>query len=1789
MLNAEEASAKNVLQLVNLEIRAGYNRVISDKIEILARLEKELRHISTVGASVLEEFIALSEAGRLTGSEARQRALQWLKLAHFDKGELFVIDRNSIVIGHPDERLENTSIDGLRDLKGRLIAQAMRDDHLDGDGDSAVFPWVGGKDHTLSKKKGYFLPITKWQWTLGAVIDFSDIEAESQKKMQVIVDELKSTFSKIKIANTGYVFLFNGQKHMLIPPPRYEAAHAQTDANVNTLLENLMVTAKATDGATRYLDILQDNSQPVKTYLSYFKAFDWYLAVVVPVREIQAPAEALVTRQSIIIALIFLGSLIAAYFLVSKISKPLNTLASYAKELPSHDLISEQDDSHAIDDLPVKYQDEVGRLASSFVYMRTELKKNILHAIESTAAKERLEREAAEEANRAKSEFLAHMSHEIRTPMNGVLGMTELLLGTELNPTQLRFAETIQRSGHSLMGIINDILDFSKIEAGKVELESIAFDLRELIEETAAMMAQRAHSKGIELVTDMPLAMPIMMRGDPGRLRQIIVNLLSNAIKFTERGEVVVRVAVVAEERERIRLGFEVSDTGIGIAKALQAKIFESFTQADGSIAQRFGGTGLGLAICRRLVELMGGEIGVESTAGAGARFWFNVALQRADDAGLQSPVCEALHGLRVLLVDDNAASREILHRQVSGWGMSSSAAADGEQALHALHAAAQADRPFDIAILDRHLPGMDGLELARQIKADPAIAATRLLLLASSSIPGETALATAAGFQHQLIKPVRQAELYAFLRRLAEPRSEPAQLEAGHLVSAAGQPIGVVRKRVLVAEDNPVNRAVVVAMLDCLGCETTVVEDGAQALDAVAESRFEIVLMDCQMPKLDGYAAARAIRQREADAQAERLPIIALTANAIKGAEEECLAAGMDDYLSKPSARINWRKNSSERWFAGRSPARADEPLSTRLQEEPSLGPMAAENAMDRKVLDGIRALHQSDGQNILRKVVSLYFKSSPKLLAALKEGVSKRDLDAVMRAAHSLKSSSANLGAVRLAARCAELERLAREGKPIDASSWCAELDSAYGAVRAWLGQESGLDFQPHLREQSDHLATLLVVDDDDSWRYLAKQALELNGFAVIEANNGIAAIAAFTQYRPEIVLMDVVMPGLDGFGACLAIRDLAHGKHIPILMMTALNDIESINRAYDVGATDFITKPINFALLTHRLRYVLRSLRIASALRQSETRLAAAQRTARLGHWQMDARSGAMEWSAEIGHLLALSFNQTLSGYGAFLGFVHPADREHVAEVLRKTLRDGGSFSIEHRIVGGDGAERVVHHEGEAVMGENSAVVSLLGTIQDVTERRRAEEQIRHLAYYDSVTALPNRAHLRERLEVILTRAARESGMAALLFLDLDQFKLINDTLGHSTGDELLRQVARRLLDSVRGYDEVARPGFGGKHWLPGMEVENTVARLGGDEFVVVIETIRRDEDAADVAQRIIDALAPSFVIDGNEIYVTTSIGISLYPSDGADQETLLRHADVAMYHAKEQGRNGYQFYAESVNARMGQRLILKTELRRALESDQLALHYQPRFDLDSGQVVAVEALLRWRHPTRGLLWPDAFISLAEETGLIVSVGEWVLRNACRQAKEWQERGLPSIRVAVNLSAVQFNQRGFTQTIRRILDETGLAAHCLEIELTESTMMKNSDHGIAQLGEMKALGLYIAIDDFGTGYSSLAYLKKFPIDALKVDRSFIRDLATDSDDAAIVTTTIDLAHNLRLTVVAEGVEDAAQLAFLREHGCDEVQGFLLGRPLAADDFGEWLAGRMRDCGWRPAAVTM
>ena len=719
------------------------------------------------------------------------------------------------------------------------------------------------------------------------------------------------------------------------------------------------------------------------------------------------------------------------------------------------------------------------------------------------------------------------------------------------------------------------------------------------------------------------------------------------------------------------------------------------------------------------------------------------------------------------------------------------------------------------------------------------------------------------------------------------------------------------------------------------------------------------------------------------------------------------------------------------------------------------------------------------------------------------------------------------------------------------------------------------------------SSQRGAVLVADDDPVMRMLMLEMLAQVGLDGIEAADGAEAVQLARERRPDLILMDVEMPRLDGFAACRAIRhDEAGGALVPIVMVTGGDDIAAVTSAYEAGATDFVSKPINWPILGHRVLYVLRAsdaiarLRIADA--QNRAVLAAIPDTffrmnrdgfyldyepghERPGHERPGhERPPASRTVRAADHDKAPFSSERCIGRHISEVLPRPI-AARMLEQLGEVLRTQEIRSVEYELIRFGSAQ---HFEARLVATSPSEV---LGLVRDISERKRTEEQIRRLAYCDSLTGIPNRQAFLENLERELQRSKIGNKKFAVLFMDLDAFKRINDTLGHNVGDHLLKIVSERLRETIRPSDLVSRGDAG----LDGSTEDSAsnLARLGGDEFTILIPDLERVEHALNVAHRVKEAMRRPFLIDGNEIFVTASIGISLFPEDGDDCNSLLKYADTAMYHAKNCGKNNAKLYSSSLTMQIMSHVKLEVGLRRALQNDELYLLYQPQLDVRSSEIVGVEALVRWRHPERGIISPTEFIPLAEETGLIVPIGEWVLRTACIQARAWQRHARRAPRMAVNLSAKQFKDENLSQIVLSVLHDTGLDPKLLELELTEGTLMDDALATLATLEQLRRIGVYLSIDDFGTGYSSMNYLKRFDVRALKIDRSFICGLPQDSENAAITRAIIAMAHGLKMAVVAEGVETDEQLVLLEEYGCDMVQGYYLGHPSTAETITQML----------------
>ena len=700
------------------------------------------------------------------------------------------------------------------------------------------------------------------------------------------------------------------------------------------------------------------------------------------------------------------------------------------------------------------------------------------------------------------------------------------------------------------------------------------------------------------------------------------------------------------------------------------------------------------------------------------------------------------------------------------------------------------------------------------------------------------------------------------------------------------------------------------------------------------------------------------------------------------------------------------------------------------------------------------------------------------------------------------------------------------------------------------------------------------VLLVDDDEVNLMITSLSLRDRGFEVIEAAGGEQALDILVKTAVDIVVLDAVMPGLDGFATCVRLRAMPTREHLPVLMLTGLDDEASIRRAYEVGATDFFVKSPQWSLLEGRLRYLLRSSRTRHELVRSRARLARAQDLARMGsfdwHPLRDRWEGQLEFSDEVLRLLGMppGARPTLK---KVLRMVPRGERDLLLRRFKDMREHRSVLATDVVLVLDDGRRRVMHVEAEPDADAELAgdLQVYTGIVQDVTDRRTAEDKIRHLANYDMLTGLPNRRQLIWRAEKAIDYAARYGHLCALLLIDLDRFKVINDTLGHAAGDELLGEVAHRLRACVRHNDRVVEAAVDG-----GIRAHRTlesVGRLGGDEFVALLPEIAHEDDAQIVAQRILEALHPPIHVGQQECFVTASVGVALFPRDGKSVLDLLRNSDVAMYAAKEAGRNVAAVFSPNLSHRGKERLALESDLHKSLERDELVLFYQPKIEPGSVSMVGVEALMRWRRGNT-LVPPGDFIPLAEESGLIIPMSEWALREATRQTRLWQEHLGRDVSIAVNLPTRLFSRPDLVGHIESCARANGVPLSLIQLEITETGLMKNIGSVLSAMQQLHEGGVKISVDDFGTGYSSLSYLTSLPISELKIDGSFVRKLGQSAQSNAVATAIVALAGSLDLTVVAEGVETIEQMQTLWRLGCRQMQGFLFSRALPADQLERW-----------------
>ncbi len=1789
-------------------------------------------------------------------------------------------------------------------------------------------------------------------------------------------------------------------------------------------------------------------------------------------------------------------------------------------------------------------------------------------------AESRSARDAAEDANRTKSEFLANMSHEIRTPMNAILGMTHLALRANPVPQQRGYLRKIDIAARSLLSIINDILDFSKIEAGKLELESIPFSLEEVFNNLIDIVGEKAAQKGVEIVIPVAQEVPQYLVGDPLRLGQILINLVNNAIKFTDHGEILVKVAAFDLTVNTTQLAFSVRDTGIGMTPEQVANLFQSFTQADSSITRKYAGTGLGLAISKQLCELMGGVISAESAPGEGSTFSFTANFGASSDGPQIHPraLLSALLKKNILVVDDNESAREVLVAMLGAHGLSAQPVSSGDEAISALTSASRSGEPFDLVLMDWRMPGMDGIETSRRIKADTTLSRVPAILMVTA-FEREEVMRAAVGFvpDGYLIKPVNESFLIDSITGIF---ASSAQCPLPELPNVPGHTLtGLSGRRVLLVEDNDINRDLATELLADLGIAVTVAVNGQQAIDILPTKGFDLVLMDVQMPVLDGLTATRLIC---ADDRFRNLPILAMTAHAMSGDRQRSLEAGMVDHITKPIDPDRLTE-ALLRWMPA-APSQASMPSAT-IDGLPSQLP-----PFDIPV-----ALERCNGKSkLLRKMILGFRDRYTGAGSVLRAHIGAGRAEEAERLAHSLKGVAATLEANSLARAAGEVEHTFRTGKTESLNALIlaleAELEPAIAAANSletfdvpaarfveeqasnWqTPQRAPLTVSPASRVVElgpvGALPRVLIVDDEPMNIALLTEALG-ESYEVVSANDGLMALKIAATTPPEVVLLDVVMPGLDGYEVCRRLKSEHPNWDLPVLFITGSVEAADESYAFEAGAVDFILKPINPAAVRARVKsqialkltrdkvsrqiaqesnrvfaeslienspaaiivtgvdFTITAMNPAAqkmlwyqadeligratplifynnvqaadaakpssasfgvaqldnevfgagldaagrrsgectffrkggskvivevsvtslkrdtgepdgfmitaydiserkcreeeaakaksqieaigrsqmiiefgldgtilyanenylrafdymadevigknhsiflsneyreshsyqefwnALRRGEFQRGEFQRIGKLGRevWieasynpildtdgkpvrvvkfaadvtervrmqgslrDVESRTQAIldnvvdgiisidaagaivsinpaavrmfEYEAsEVigqnvkmlmpepdrgshdGHLARyrstgktriIGVGRELDGLAKsgrtfpmeltitevsvrekrlFVGVVrditerkraehdarrarafreslienspaaiivtapdftisamnpaaqkmlwyHPDelvgrgtplifyDHSQVAARAKRLAAESGAFvPLDQAIFTADretnglreaewtffrkgGSTVVVQVNVTPLTGEDGLPTGFMITAYDISERKRHEEYISHLAHHDVLTGLPTRQLLMDRLEMMLSRSQRFTSKSALLMIDLNNFKRVNDSLGHHVGDRLLIQVAERLRGTVRTMD--------------------TVARMGGDEFVVLVSDLESASAAEQVARKLLAAFQAPFALkEQSEIDVTASIGICIYPEGGTDANVLLRNADIAMYYAKATRRHSYQIFDQTIADAVIRQREMEAALTGALDGGELYLDYQPQFSLADGGMVGVEALLRWNSRQFGPVTPSLFVPVAESSGLILPIGVWVIRTACAELRRLQSQFGPHLVMAVNLSSRQLDQPGLLKDIEDTLAAYDLDPACLEMEITESILMTESSSSRDFFEGLRELGVRVAIDDFGTGFSSMAYLLRFSVNRLKIDRCFIADSPQNPNSATVTSAIIALAHQLKVSVLAEGVETEAQLEFLKGAGCDDAQGYYLGRPMTPE----------------------
>lgn len=994
-------------------------------------------------------------------------------------------------------------------------------------------------------------------------------------------------------------------------------------------------------------------------------------------------------------------------------------------------------------------------------------------------------------------------------------------------------------------------------------------------------------------------------------------------------------------------------------------------------------------------------------------------------------------------------------------------------------------------------------------------------------------------------------------------------------------------RSVILVADDDPTIRLLVTESLEGTGFQVEEAEDGDQALAMLRVMKADLIILDVSMPGKTGFEVCRELRQISGY---ESTPVLMATGHDDVQSITSAFDVGASDFLTKP---INWELLPYRINFLLR--ASGDEKERKRAQEE-----IVRLNQQTQSLLnsagEGICGIDSSGRVSFMNTAASeILGYDGGELIGEPIHTILCQTID--QSVPQDLSAFPIYLPLFDQCVHRSLEERFWRkDGGHFLAEYVCTPTqlnNQVTGAVVVFRDVTSRKAMEK--RERAHYTITRILAEspnvDDALPRIVESICLILNwDLGIIwEADQDDTLLRFHDSCAPSstqfVSFIDHCQHTSLPLGMGLAGQVWATGKP------EWIEEIQSSRGFLDWASNKFglLTSAFGFPILVRgktvavmeffsltpqkvdedllslfqatgsQIGQLLERKQAEKDLRESQNQLAQAQHMAQLGYWQWDLRTSTFHISHETCRLLGRTLDTFKGTHEDFIDTIHPNDRDERSQTLQHALDKRTSYSLEYRLVAEEGQERIISEVGELVLDDFGKPIQITGVIQDITERKFKEYQIHTLAHYDALTNLPNRLMFQTLLEQSLANSQRQNQPLAVLLLNIDRFTRINETLGYRTGDHLLQEIGKRLLRSVRRSDAVARNNEA--------DTSTTISRFGGDEFTVLLTSFKSMENAAKVARRVLAKLAQPFHIGAQEIFITASIGISLYPNDGDNEETLLQNAQAALQHAKENGRNSSHYFSPGMNASSAAKLTMESNLHKAIERSELMLYYQPQVDIQHRRMVGVEALIRWNHPELGIISPSSFIPLAEESGLIKIIGEWALRTACRQHQRWLEQSLPPIRIGVNLSSMQFKDQDWVNTIENVLKEGTIAPEYLELELTEGIVMRDVEETMQTLHYMKKLGIGLAIDDFGTGYSSLSYLKRLPLDTIKIDRAFIKDLTTNEQDASITKAIIALGHSLDLRVIAEGVETDGQFQHLEIQGCDEIQGYLYSPAVPAN----------------------